>query len=204
MALYTNKYVGALPAGDVFNFGFWVNSPSTVDAVNSNALDWASDFWGNAPTGPYAALCNAGTILETVTTYLIDPATGRATAIASRNIGVAGGAVANPLPQQCSVVCTLRTANPSRSGRGRMFLPAPASGVLSPTGELAVADQSIIVSALSTAFSATMLANGHTPVIWSRKLRLATNITQLGVGTIFDTQTRRTNKLTQDRVFHVI
>lgn len=196
MPLYNNRFVGALPAGDVFNFGWWATGSGDVNAMNNAASGWIADFWG-VVGGDY----NAGTVVNNCISYAIDETSHRATAIAELPQSLPGTGSGNPLPQQVSVLASLRTSNPARSGRGRFFLPAPAVSVLSPTGEMSTAARDLFVGAIESAWNSQVIAAGFTPVVWSRKAGATYTITKVGVGTVFDTQTRRTNKLTTDRNF---
>lgn len=102
-----------------------------------------------------------------------------------------GGGV--PLDPRTSVVIGLRTALPTRSGRGRMYWVAPDDTHLTATGLLASTDAASLASGMSTALNT--LSGTATPVIFHRASATFTPITTVSVGQVLGTQRRRTNKV---------
>ena len=87
----------------------------------------------------------------------------------------------------------------NRTGRGRFYLPQPATTILDGEGNVASGPQAAIVAALAFAWGVANGA-GENPVVYSRTARAVRQITSFDVGDILDVQTRRTNNLTQQRV----
>lgn len=145
-------------------------------------------------SGAYGGLLTVDQLVDQVITDALDPVTGKNTAQARSAVTYKGSLAAEPVtPQRSSIVFGLRTALPTRAGRGRMYWPGPAGSKLTNTGELASADANTIAAELATAlgtFSAT-----STPVIYHRASKTSTTVTQVTVGLVLGSQRRRTNKV---------
>jgi hypothetical protein len=132
---------------------------------------------------------------ESVTDQLSD-ITGRNVAQERTTLTYKGTGTGLQLPQRAAVVVGLRTSQPTRSGRGRMYLPAPDSTHLQADGSLLTTDAANIADAVSAAlatFSQTV-----TPGIYHRSTMTITQILQVTVGQVLGTQRRRTNKVPAD------
>lgn len=141
-----------------------------------------------------ANISSAGGINLVRTEYIADGALQVA--------GVATGAAipgtgANNLPNQCSMVISLLTAQAGRSRRGRMYWP----WLVTPQGADGHVNTST-VQVFATAMGAALFTIGATSagqpmqlVVHSRKLEEATLVTSLAVGNVIDTQRRRRNQL---------
>jgi hypothetical protein len=98
-----------------------------------------------------------------------------------------------------AIVVSLRSPVANRTGRGRFYLPQPTTNALTAVGRLDETAQSTIVDALTAAWTQANAA-GENPVIYSRTQRATREITSFNVGDLFDTQRRRENALTENRV----
>jgi hypothetical protein len=205
MTIYLHRFTGTLPAGDVFSFGWHSNSGLSVAASHTNAVGWIEGAWaGGLLTPGLQTIYTAGVVVSKCTTSQLNALTPFNTvAIAETDLTLNGTNVGNSLPQDTAIVCTLRTATPGRKGRGRMFLPAPATDQISATGELLSATIDVINGALSAAWFVSNPA-GEQPVIFSRSAGTALPILQFGEGTVFDRQSRRVNKVSTVRTFIVM
>jgi hypothetical protein len=135
---------------------------------------------------------NDVTITELVTDAL-DAATGKNTAQTKSAVALVGtGAGATTSPRDC-VVVGLRTALPTRAGRGRMYWPAPDATHLTPTGMLIGGDASALAIAFGNAM--TTLKTSTIPVVWHQNTKTYDNVTYVTVGSIIGTQRRRTNRV---------
>lgn len=202
MTIYVHKYSGVLPAGDIFNFGWHSDTGISLAASHANAVGWANDFWSSL--SGYNTLVVPGTVLNKVTTYQLDPLLPFKTdAVAATDITATGSAPTPSLPQDCAIVVSLRSANPARAGRGRMYLPAVAANSLSADGELDNTAVVTAISALATAWAGSR-AGGDNPVVFSRTTGLTQAITQFGIGTVIDRQSRRVNKVSTVRTFNAM
>lgn len=188
----------------------WVNvvhSTAAPGDITTAQTVWdgaVSAWWLGVPAGTnnLDAIVPTGVqIIETSTTAL-DPVTGKQTAKATTAHVSAGVDAGEPLPPQLSIVCSFRTSTPTRAGRGRNYAPVFAVDVLA-AGELAPAAQTRVKNAYKNLLDA-LQTGGYTPVIYHRSTKTTTPITGGDVGTVFDNQRRRRNKLTEARSSFVL
>jgi hypothetical protein len=200
MPLYQHRFIGILASGDQFSFSWWSDNSLTIDSSHGNAITWAETLWNGQDTLPgYATLCSAGVSIQRVTTGEISPLTGQQQTLRESNVDIAGTSEANALPADVAIVVSLRSPVANRTGRGRFYLPQPTTNALTAVGRLDETAQSTIVDALTAAWTQANAA-GENPVIYSRTQRATREITSFNVGDLFDTQRRRENALTENRV----
>lgn len=149
-----------------------------------------SAFW----SGSYGSLLTVDQQCTEVVTDQLDPSTGKNVLQARSAVSFKGTLSAEPTtPQRVAIVTGLRTALPTRAGRGRMYWPGPAGSVLTNSGELATADAIAVATDWAAALGA--MATQSQPVIYHRATRTTTNVTNVTVGVVLGTQRRRTNKV---------
>lgn len=165
------------------------SSGSSLLADVQNAWDAAVDAFITGTLGP---LWSTQTQCTQTKTDQLDPATGKNVAQATKSVTYKGTGTGQALPQRVALVCGLRTATPTRAGRGRMYWPGPDTLALTPAGELNSTDAATIATGLAAAI-ATMNSTSAA-VIYHRLIRTTTPVTAITVGTILGTQRRRTNK----------
>lgn len=200
MPLYQHRFIGILASGDQFSFSWWSNNSLTIDSSHGNAITWAETLWNGQDTLPgYATLCSADVSIQRVTTGEISLLTGQQQTLRESNVDIAGTSEANALPADVAIVVSLRSPVANRTGRGRFYLPQPTTNALTAVGRLDETAQSTIVDALTAAWTQANAA-GENPVIYSRTQRATREITSFNVGDLFDTQRRRENALTENRV----
>lgn len=205
------------------------NKVTISGTIGQAAQTWSTSFWistgiGTAPTqalvDAYAA--NVRTPLATfvaairgywspLVNYTAMKLTHYPAAslvpdfVSSPVVVVQQGAVAAKLPGYCSVVASLRSSSPTRSGRGRMYLP---TNVVSTTtdGEMALADVTTIANATAALFTAVnSIAVGYDSgsgivSVASHHTTLQRPVVRVVVDSKLDVQHRRTNKLGADSV----
>jgi hypothetical protein len=199
MTVYLHKYSGVLPAGDVFNFGWHSDTGVSLAASHAAGVTWGNDFWSGLLA--FGSLVTSGTVWQRTTTYQLQPLLPFHTvAVLATDVTAPGSAADPTLPQDTAEVVSLRSADPSRRGRGRMYLPALASASLTANGEISAAAAAVILSSLGAAWTASRAA-GDNPVVFSRTTGLTQPVLQYGVGTVFDRQSRRVNKVSTVRTF---
>lgn len=127
----------------------------------------------------------------------------KATLVSVATVSATGGGTAAKLPGFCSLVASLRSSNPSRTGRGRMYLPAnlitvSTDGEATNANAQTVANNTAImmtaVNAIDPGFSAgagvctvaSFASGGNFP------------IARIVCDTKIDVQHRRTDKLGAD------
>ena len=200
MPLYQHRFIGILASGDQFSFSWWSNNSLTIDSSHGNAITWAETLWNGQDTLPgYATLCSADVSIQRITTGEISPLTGQQQTLRESNVDIAGTSTSNSLPADVAIVVSLRSPVANRTGRGRFYLPQPTTNALTAVGRLDETAQSTIVDALTAAWTQANAA-GENPVIYSRTQRATREITSFNVGDLFDTQRRRENALTENRV----
>lgn len=200
MPLYQHRFIGNLASGDTFSFSWWSDNSLTIDSSHGNAITWAETLWNGQDTLPgYATLCSADVSIQRITTGEISPLTGQQQTLRESNVDIAGTSEANALPADVAIVVSLRSPVANRTGRGRFYLPQPTTDALTAVGRLDQTAQSTIVDALTAAWTQANAA-GENPVIYSRTQRATREITSFNVGDLFDTQRRRENALTENRV----
>jgi hypothetical protein len=100
-----------------------------------------------------------------------------------------GTSTSQPLPTEVAVVVSLRSTLESRSGRGRMYLPAPSSGTLTDNGRMTISSQNTVADQAQVFLSA--LGSALVNVVASKTMAVHSIVTQLKVGDVFDAQRRR-------------
>ena len=200
MPLYQHRFIGNLASGDVFSFSWWSETSLTIDSSHGNAITWAETLWNGQDTLPgYATLCSADVSIQRITTGEISPLTGQQQTLRESNVNIPGTSESSALPADVAIVVSLRSPVANRTGRGRFYLPQPTTNALTAVGRLDETAQSTIVDALTAAWTQANAA-GENPVIYSRTQRATREITSFNVGDLFDTQRRRENALTENRV----
>lgn len=200
MPLYQHRFEGHCHAGDIFVFSWWSESASVLAVSHAAAVAWAGDVWDGSTGGDgYASYTNAAVGIDRITTGEITVLTGQQQALAESPSALVGTSVSGSLPPEVALVVSLRTATANRTGRGRFYLPQPATNALELDGNLSATAQTDIVDALEAAWI-TAVAAGEAPVVYSRTARATRPVTSFNVGDVMDIQTRRSNSLTQARV----
>ena len=200
MPLYQHRFIGILASGDQFSFSWWSDNSLTIDSSHGNAITWAETLWNGQDTLPgYATLCSADVSIQRITTGEISLLTGQQQTLRESNVDIAGTSTSNSLPADVAIVVSLRSPVANRTGRGRFYLPQPTTNALTAVGRIDETAQSTIVDALLAAWTQANAA-GENPVIYSRTQRATREITSFNVGDLFDTQRRRENALTENRV----
>lgn len=200
MPLYQHRFIGNLASGDVFSFSWWSETSLTIDSSHGNAITWAETLWNGQDTLPgYATLCSADVSIQRITTGEISPDTGQQQTLRESNVNIPGTSESSALPADVAIVVSLRSPVANRTGRGRFYLPQPTTDALTAVGRLDETAQDTIVDALLAAWTQANAA-GENPVIYSRTQRATREINSFNVGDLFDTQRRRENALTENRV----
>lgn len=163
---------------------------ATLSAAHSAFVAAVTSFWG----GDYGDLLTVDQQCTSIVTDELSPTTGKNVAQAITAVSLKGTRSAGPTtPQRASIVTGLRTALPTRSGRGRMYWPGPAGDVLTVDGELTSGDAGDVAIGWSDALST--MATTSQPIVYHRATRTGTNVTSVTVSVVLGTQRRRTNKV---------
>lgn len=198
MPVFRHRVTGPGSAGDIWVSTLHSNSAGSLAAVHTAWTTLINTFI----TGTMGALWNTHqSATETITDQL-DPVTGKNVAQASSAISLVGtGSGGSVSPRTCMVI-GLRTALPTRAGRGRMYWPSPDDGHFQTSGVYASADVTTVANGFATAL--TTFKATATPVVFHRKTLTFDTITNTSVGVIPGTQRRRTNKVAQSYATHTV
>lgn len=187
---------GLGPGAEIWQTGLSVIAaplPGTQAALQTdcNALEpFFNTFWGSLKSHIYSSFSYTG-----VKMYAYSGAATRATLQAQTlRTAVAGTLVANSSPIDTSLVASLRTAVPGRSGRGRMYLPChdvcqPTSGNFVGT---ASADYALAVKTLANAIAGY---SSYAVAVVSRTTSNWELVRQVIADNRPDVQRRRENKI---------
>jgi hypothetical protein len=157
MTFFRGSFQGSLPLGDNFVSNLHILSSGTLAATHATFSGAATTFW-NA----LKVYLPAGTVLDNIVTTELNPANGKNVSALVNAANIAGTGVAPASPQQSCILVSLRTANASKSGRGRQYFPAPVTVALDPTGSF----NATAAAAVDTAYTAMMTTiNGSGQVI---------------------------------------
>jgi len=192
MALFRHTASGTQQAGD---WSFTLHTEGSLSVGDANAA-WATALTaGWVGTNLAEDVFENSTIMDTASTAGINPATDGQTTRVTATVSHAGSITGNQLPFQVAVVISLLTDTATRHGRGRLYLPAPdvsmcTNGALSST----------CLTNLDAGFTAlfdSLNTGGLTPVVRNRTGHTSTVVTSARVGSVFDTQRRRRNKIAE-------
>jgi|ERR1044071_565684 hypothetical protein len=192
MTILKHVLGGPQTAGDQWTSGFHTFATNLAAEAAHDLLEAAFAIsLGANMLKPWIA---PGTRITDLTTYVLDPLTGRALEVARSAVDVTGtSAGAQPNPRLATVI-GLRTAKPGVSGRGRMYLPAPATTNFDATGLITAQAREGIGAAMS-AFMAQCASRGITPGLHDKATGTIVPFRQVTVGAVAGSQRRRTNKI---------
>lgn len=197
MALYQHKFIGQTALGTTFMHTLWTeveNESLPIQDRNANAVTWLETFMDGA-----AGVFPPEVVYTSVSTSQIDEDTRAQVARYDTAVTIAGTeATGQPLPAEVAVVVSLMTNTPTRSGRGRFYLPQMTSAALSDSGRIAASTITTLVGALEDAFGSLPL--GDVAVIWSRTQSQTRPITGFNIGDLWDTIRGRDARAIETRV----
>lgn len=189
VTIYLHRMSGPGSAGDV-----WISTLHTSGAAN---LATAHGAWSTFVTAIFNNAFKTRWAIPTqitgLSTVSLDPVTGKQTAVTSSGVALVGTAAGQQLSPRDCIVLSLRTALPTKAGRGRMFMPGPDASHLGTSGLLIGTDATAIATAVGTAM--TTLKATSQPVVYHAKTKTVDNIITVMVGQVLATQTRRTNRV---------
>lgn len=201
MTFYHHTASGAVD-GELWAINVWSTDAGggNIDDAHAAWTAAAQVIWTDSGSGTgWGPQCPNSVTLSSVKTASIDPLTWKQASTRIGALALAGSAAGNLLPPQSAVVVSLRTNLATRAGRGRVYLPAPAVAAAGATGQLVAAAQNAAATAVQHALQGMATAS-YQPIIWHRSSHTGSNITSVDVGTVFDTQRRRRDKLVETRV----
>lgn len=190
MALFRHTISGTFP-GERWSFTYHTEGVLSVgDAEAANAA---------AITGAYSngfATITTGNVVTTLSaTASIDPLTDKQTTRAETVLSLSGTDIGEVLPAQCATAISIVTAQATRSGRGRFYLPPLAVSTVA-AGRLSAGALTNLQTAFTNFFDVLETA-GLQIVVRNRTLHQSTVVIDAKVGDVIDTQRRRRNKLVE-------
>lgn len=192
MTIFRHRMTGPGPAGDVWNITMHSYGTTTASAAHDAWLQFLTSFIG----GVVEPLWSTQTQATEAITDELSGVNGRNVSQIRSSLAYKGTGAGMQLPQRAAAVIGLRTALPTRAGRGRFYLPAPDSSNMAADGEMTSAAATALAAGASSAlatFGVTL-----TPVIFHRKTLTWDKITTVTVAQVLGSQRRRTNKVPPD------
>lgn len=157
----------------------------TWTAGDFTTVEGALDtFWG-----AIKSMYHSGIVLSEYRWYRKGPgATAPEPTVRVTSRSVAGTSGTGPIPQQCAVTVSLRTA--LRKHWGRMYLPAPTLAHVGTAGLIPSASVDTIANAYN-AFVTTVETADFFPVVYSGTRQRAYAVNKVVVDNVIDIQRRR-------------
>lgn len=175
-------------AGDIWIATMHSQSTQTIDSVHTAF----KVFLGSLSSG-FGDMWSTETQLTQAQTDELDSTGKHNVAQRTDALSIKGTGSGNALSPRTAIVVSLRTATPTRSGRGRFYLPGPDDTHLTTTGLFAATDAATVADTVSDAIS-TMNSTASVG-IFHRALNTITPVTAVYVGQVLGDQRRRTNKV---------
>jgi hypothetical protein len=209
MTFFRVSQRGDLPLGDTFVTNFHVESSQVLSSIHATCEQAVVTFWG-----VLKAHLPVDTVLRDVITTELNPANGKNVSALETSPNIAGTGIGTASPQNACILISLRTANASKSGRGRQYYPAPVTTDLNSDGSL----NNTVALAIDAAFgqlATTINGAGNLIVqhggftgrvngVPQYTLLSSSVVTSTQVSEILATQRRRTNKVTPRRTTFIL
>lgn len=182
---------GTLPGNEIFTTGFWVQVFDPSETAKQ-LLDSMNGPTTNGIIQQIQAQNGPDVVTNRMAVYLYPPGAAVASDHAEVAFQLAGTAQGAPLPNQCSLVVSLRTSVPS--ARGRMYLPLTRGDLPAATHQVSNQDvDQCETNALSTFNAINALTQDPRVLVRSTNGDIVQRII---VDSRVDIQRRRANKQT--------
>lgn len=192
MPLFQNRFSGLTALGTRWMFTWWADSTASTGDVNDAAETWLTEFWTDV-----AGIISDVVAADLITTVEIDEASGDQVFRVDSVVDLDGTATENPLPADVAVVVSLRTNTPTRSGRGRFYLPQLASTALNADGRISSAAVTTLADGLDDAWD--NFSSTGVPVLYSRTNRTTLSLVSFDIGNLWDSQRGRDGRAAEER-----
>ena len=194
MSIFRHRITGPGPEGDIWTTGLYSDGSASIATAHAAWKTFSDAFFGSDMAGIWPTATQATEII----TDQLDADGHHNVAQERTTVDYKGLGEGLQLPQRSAVVVGLRTALPTRAGRGRMYVPAPDSTSLVSTGLLSqtVADSisGSAATALATMTAVVQVVIAHRDPA-TGGISSTTPVTYVTVGQVLGTQRRRTNKV---------
>lgn len=187
--------VGHLGTSELFDTSFWVSGGVPISQALANQMAGEISTLMNTTllgTNGVKTLLSNDCGYDTVKVYAYPEGGPKAQYVGEAAIASGAGTVAsNILPLQCSLVTTLRTGQPGRSRRGRMYWPVTATDLDSGHQFTHGATFLTQVKAFFDGVNATVASSGVSVVVMSSTLGQTFVVNQVSCDKKLDIQRRR-------------
>jgi hypothetical protein len=201
MPIFRCQAIGSLPAGESFSFGVHTEKGAgTISAAYAAWADAVDLLWNGvaSPDDSIKQLYTPGVTIDELVVTQLDPDTGKNVLQERGSVSLVGTGSGDALPTEVAICVSLRTALPTRAGRGRYFLPNPRLATCVGTKLDATAQGQ--VAAASAGMLGDLSTIGYPAVILHRRTLTTDVVTSTDVGDIFDVQRSRRTQLRESRV----
>lgn len=183
---------GNIGGADVFQCGFHAETDADLTASATTVAA--------AIPALVASLWPASIVWKSVRANEINEASGAIVRVAEVVVPTTTASGALPLPAEVALCVTIRPVTGLIAGR--FYLPSPSVGGLDANGNLTSAAQGVFADRLQVFFQ-TALGASSSPIrlgVYSRKNHNYVGAQSIEVGSVFDSQRRRRNKLVEIRL----
>lgn len=200
MTIYRCTASGVAFGADSWTFGLHLSkSAGTIDGAMTAFTAYMDKLWnGNGSTVVgISGYYTDHTQVQALVVTALDPVTGKNVEQLQANSTLAGFSTDTELPGEVACCVSLRTALPTRAGRGRFYLP----NTVVTTVQAGVFVDSFILDVVEGAQYAldSLVTSTYIPVIYHASTKTGTSITSVDAGNVPDVQRRRRNKLVEAR-----
>jgi len=190
---------GGLPNGEIWSSGFWlsfveVDSQAAATAFAQAVYEQlAEQPGGDAVFVMQNYLWGPNTYLDTVTVYFYTNEGPTADLIGVSGGHHLAGSATGHMPNQVSLVLSLRSGFPGRRNRGRMYMPASGSVSATADNQMLQASMDYIIDGWKLSLQGMVTEGIGVPAIVSTVGTTAVPIKQLVLDSKYDIQRRRAN-----------
>lgn len=190
---------GTLPGGEVWQTAYYDFGRTIADFSDSNVVSVAATANFTNLHQAAKVLMSTSSLITALDGYFYNG--GTSAAAHGHAPLLVTGTGASPHPAQISLVTTLRSANTTRRGRGRMYWPANGAAFTVATDLFVSTAVDALVDALGIWFQ-TLAAGGVHAGVVSQTAGTFAQLTSVDADYVPDTQRRRANKLHSTRHSH--
>lgn len=194
MTVFRHIAQGTHPLGDSWTFSLHTEGAVSLTSAQAQWVTASGSLW----TGALDAHISTGMSMTAVATASINETTGGQISREEDGVVRPGVSASAILPPQVALCVSLRTAEATRAGRGRFFLPSLVAAA-TLDGRLTNTARGDVLAAAVAMFG-DLVTGGLTPILWGRTAKTKKVVTQIDVGSLFDTQRRRRNDIVEERI----
>jgi len=167
MTIYRCVASGVFAGGSTWSFRQHFDSTVAIAAVQADWFAQVNSFWTNGTHG-VETLYPTGTILTRTQSNLLAGVPFREGAQAFNVMTLPGTSADDSMPEQNTILVSLRGADAGKKNRGRVHLPAPVE--TAAVGSQLTGPSSTRVSTAIHALYDGMRLAGHLPVVYNTKI----------------------------------